>query len=199
MRRYLYKLLEMQLIERQMRVIEMNKEIGGHVIPVDIDDIDMESGLFLSLKKPLELFFPKGEKPLSESPVEIEVTLTRLDDYCQASGGARGAIRLECGRCLKEYRQELEAEINASFIVKDEAAEEVSDDDVYLYDGVTIDLYQAVREQLLLMMPIKPLCGEDCKGLCPKCGQDLNLKDCGHRKNEVDSRFAVLAKLKKDL
>ena len=182
-----------------MRVIEMKKEKVQRVIPVDIDDIDMESGLFLSLKKPLELFFPKGEKPLSESPVEIEVTLTRFDGDVQAAGGVRGTIRLECGRCLNEYRQELETEINASFTVEDEADDEVSDDDVYLYDGVTIDLYQAVREQLLLVMPIKPLCGEDCKGLCPKCGQDLNLKDCGHRKNEVDSRFAVLAKLKKDL
>lgn len=189
----------MELIEQAVLVVEMKNEKVRHVIPVDIDDIDLESGLFVSLKKPPELFFPDGEKPQSESPVEIEVSLTRFDGEVQASGGARGAIRLECGRCLKEYRQELEAEINASFTALDEAEEEAISDDVYLYDGVTIDLYQAVREQLLLVMPIKPLCGEDCKGLCPKCGQDLNLKDCGCSKNDVDGRFAVLAKLKKDL
>jgi uncharacterized protein len=60
------------------------------------------------------------------------------------------------------------------------------------YSGHTIDLWPFVREQVLLAVPPSPLCSEGCKGLCPACGQDLNLRDCGHRQENLDPRWQAL-------
>ena len=59
-----------------------------------------------------------------------------------------------------------------------------------------IDLTEAVQEQILLSLPLRPLCREDCKGLCPGCGEDLNKGACGCSGKAVDPRLAVLGNLK---
>ncbi len=60
------------------------------------------------------------------------------------------------------------------------------------YTSKSIDLWPFVREQILLAAPPSPLCSEGCKGLCPECGQDLNLADCGHRQVVTDPRWEAL-------
>lgn len=60
------------------------------------------------------------------------------------------------------------------------------------YSGKTIDLWEALREEVLLAAPPSPLCREECKGLCPQCGQDLNERDCGHRVQNIDPRWEAL-------
>jgi uncharacterized protein len=64
------------------------------------------------------------------------------------------------------------------------------------FDGKTIDLDPIVREQVLLALPLSVLCQEDCKGLCPECGQDLNERDCGHKVANPLNPFAKLKDLK---
>jgi len=177
-----------------MPVAVMKEKREEAVIPVNIDEID--SGSSLTFERPLETFFPEGEKAESDRPVDISVTISLVGSGVYLTGEAKGEIKLRCGRCLAEYPHRLDAELNISFVVKEDGN---ADEDVYTYDGETVDLYQPVRDQLLLLMPIKPLCTEECKGLCPKCGQDLNEKDCGCRRVDVDDRFSVLAKLKKGL
>ena len=90
----------------------------------------------------------------------------------------------------KQQREDDEqAEMAASF--------EVNEIDAEPFDGKTIDLDPIVREQVLLALPVTVLCREDCKGLCPTCGQDLNEKDCGHsEKKEIDVRLAKLKDIK---
>jgi uncharacterized protein len=182
-----------------MLIIQMEEKKEQAAIPVKVDEIDVENGSRLSIKRPIADFFPEGEVAVSDRPVEVEVSLNRFGNDIYVTGVAKGSIRLQCGRCLADYRQALEVELNASFIDESDADAGEYDEEVYVYDGVTVDLYPLAREQLLLALPLKPLCKEDCKGLCPKCGADLNEKDCGCRRGEVDKRFAVLARLKKDL
>jgi uncharacterized protein len=82
-----------------------------------------------------------------------------------------------------------EGEVAASF--------ELDEIDAEPFDGKTIDLDPIVREQVLLALPVTVLCREDCKGLCPTCGQDLNERDCGHsEKKEIDVRLAKLKDIK---
>ncbi len=90
----------------------------------------------------------------------------------------------------KQQREDDEqAEMAASF--------ELNEIDAEPFDGKTIDLDPIVREQVLLALPVTVLCREDCKGLCPACGQDLNEKDCGHsEKHEIDVRLAKLKDIK---
>ncbi len=82
-----------------------------------------------------------------------------------------------------------QAEVAASF--------ELDEIDAEPFDGKTIDLDPIMREQVLLALPVTVVCREDCKGLCPTCGQDLNEQDCGHGKvKEVDARLARLKDIK---
>lgn len=182
-----------------MLVIHMEEKKEQAAIPVKVDEIDFENGSRLSIKRPIADFFPEGEMAASDRPVEIEVSLKRFGNDLYVTGVAKGSIQHQCSRCLAGYRQALDVELNAPFIDENEADAEEYDEEVYIYDGVTVDLYPLARDQLLLALPIKPLCKEDCKGLCPKCGADLNEKDCGCRRGEADERFAALARLKKDL
>jgi len=74
---------------------------------------------------------------------------------------------------------------------------ELDDVDAEPFDGKTIDLDPIVREQVLLALPVSVVCRDDCKGLCPKCGQNLNERDCGHgAEKEIDPRLARLKDLK---
>ncbi|HEY0882212.1 MAG TPA: DUF177 domain-containing protein [Archangium sp.] len=77
------------------------------------------------------------------------------------------------------------------------ASFELDEIDAEPFDGKTIDLDPVVREQVLLALPVSVVCKEDCRGLCPVCGQDLNVQDCGHGKvKEVDVRLAKLKDIK---
>jgi uncharacterized protein len=90
----------------------------------------------------------------------------------------------------KQQREDDEqAEMAASF--------ELNEIDAEPFDGKTIDLDPIVREQVLLALPVTVLCRDDCKGLCPTCGQDLNERDCGHsEKQQIDVRLAKLKDIK---
>ena len=78
------------------------------------------------------------------------------------------------------------------------AEEELSaaDLDLDYYTGEVVDLQTILKEQIILMLPIKPLCEEVCKGLCPRCGANLNRETCHCQPESVNSPFADLAKLK---
>ena len=94
------------------------------------------------------------------------------------SGQLDGQVRGACRRCLNEATAPVTDE--AHFIFADSGAEEAEDPDVYTIDprAATLDLRPAVREQWLLSAPASVLCREDCKGLCPICGTDLNEGQC---------------------
>jgi len=65
-----------------------------------------------------------------------------------------------------------------------------------VFEGDELDLTELVREQILLNLPEQTFCNPDCKGLCPKCGQNRNLIDCNCEENETDPRWAALKNLK---
>jgi len=93
-------------------------------------------------------------------------------------GRVRGAVAAECRRCLAALEAPVEAEIGALFASTAEAAD---DPECYpIAPGATaIDLGPAIREELALAAPAYALCREDCRGLCPRCGHDLNTGPCG--------------------
>ena len=80
--------------------------------------------------------------------------------------------------------------------VEKEAELRIEDLDVSIYEGDKIDLSELVREQIILNLPEKIFCSEDCKGLCAKCGANRNLIDCNCDKKELDPRWAALKNLK---
>ena len=113
------------------------------------------------------------------------------EDKFYFSGRMSGEGEEDCRRCLTPARAKVDEELHLLFA--DANDEESDESDVYMLQprATTIDLRPALREQWLLAAPGFALCREDCKGLCPKCGADLNLGPC-NCKPDVDPRWAAL-------
>lgn len=110
-----------------------------------------------------------------------------------ATGNFEGETTLECARCLNDFTYKLDWDITELFAFKSDM---VDDDDVLpLPDSAQIDFGPILREYGLIEVPINPLHDPDCKGLCLECGQDLNVKDCGHEDIDSDSPFSALKNL----
>ncbi|GMT42281.1 MAG: hypothetical protein IEMM0002_0692 [bacterium] len=178
-----------------MTVLAMEERKEEQAITVNVSDIDAEDGLYLALERPVEDFLHDLDDKGSGrgTPVKIEVNIKIYGQDIYVTGIAGGGIELQCSCCLADYRHRLDLRLDAHFVSKDDAGEE---DEINVYDGVTINIHPLVRDNLIMAMPIKPLCRGDCKGLCVKCGADLNVADCGCERGDVDARLAVLRKLK---
>ena len=131
-----------------------------------------------------------GERPFAH-PVRVSGTVRNMADALLLEGHARTALELVCDRCLKPFRRELDLPVET--LLAETLEDEENDEIVLLTDGEA-DLDEIFTTALVLSMDVKHLCSEDCKGLCPTCGADLNQGPCGCRK-EPDPRFAALAQL----
>jgi uncharacterized protein len=150
---------------------------------------------------PLSLAAPDGEMvegPRSVSAIEGTLLLQRTREGVEVKGTIRATVVLPCARCLKEFTLPIASEFEESFLLPKyapaEEDTELADDDmdVSFLSEEGIDLEDIVAEQIWLSIPIKPLCDEQCKGLCSVCGEDLNRGDCGCDRQYQDPRFAVL-------
>ncbi len=103
--------------------------------------------------------------------------------------------RTECARCLAPIEAAKSISFNKTVITNTEDFQDTENDDYIVSEDGYIDSDEALIEQIILELPLRHLCKEDCKGLCPKCGADLNVKDCGCDTSEPDPRFDVLRKL----
>ena len=131
-----------------------------------------------------------GEKPFAH-PVRVGGTVRNMAGALSLEGTAETTLELACDRCLKPFVRELALPV--STLLAEELEDEENDEIVLLEDGA-VDLDEVFTTALVLSMDAKHLCSEDCKGLCPTCGADLNQGPCGCRK-EPDPRFAALAQL----
>jgi uncharacterized protein len=109
-----------------------------------------------------------------------------------------------CSRCLKPLEETLAIDFEEEFqatvdLRSGQTIDEAPDADTFLIDEQhMLDLTEAVRQYREASAEMQPLCRPDCRGLCPRCGQDLNTGDCGHTATEVDSRWSGLAELLED-
>ena len=128
----------------------------------------------------------------SGDPVVLELRLEEVGEGVLVTGTATAQLRGVCGRCLAEIHDELVIDLQELFVHPDQGVE---DDDTSRLDGELLDLEPLLRDQVVLDLPFQPLCREDCQGLCPDCGANLNdSPDHGHEQ-PVDARWAALAQL----
>lgn len=129
--------------------------------------------------------------------IAVEVTHHRAGLDVFIVGTVHGEIRGVCARCLDEFRFPLDAGL-ALVLVPASTMETpggvVREEEIGLasYDGDEIDLAPLVEEQALLALPTRPLCDEDCRGLCPRCGANLNAGSCACPAPAADGRLGVL-------
>jgi uncharacterized protein len=137
-----------------------------------------------------------------ESPLQAEARVFRTGQSIVVQGTFRTVLRLQCVRCLKEFSSPVSSTLDLTFLPRegDRSEEEVElkEDDMEsaFFEGGEIRLSELACEQVFLDMPAQPLCEEGCKGLCPVCGRDLNLGPCHCQREEPESAFAALKKLK---
>lgn len=123
------------------------------------------------------------------TPVKLVGTMSNVGDVLLLQANMSARVKRMCGRCLKEFSADTRAEVVEKFYPK---GTEQIEDDAFVYDSDVIDITEPLRESLLLAEPIQALCKQDCRGLCPVCGADLNDGDCGCDRFAVDPRLAAL-------
>jgi uncharacterized protein len=136
------------------------------------------------------------------SPLHLELTVTREYDLIRVHGKVATRVILGCARCLNEYEMAITSPFTIFFsraaeIPLDEEVELAEEDLVSAtYVGDEIDLTPEIAEQVLLEIPFKPLCREECRGLCNVCGADLNVTECGCDRRDTSLRFSALKNFK---
>lgn len=116
------------------------------------------------------------------SQIDCSVNLIRERNIVYASVDASVDVQLKCRRCLEIYQGKISTHFDYKYEKTDDSkkleSEFLDTLDTRYYMEDSLNLSEDVRQALLLEMPVWPLCSEDCKGLCPKCGQDLNKGTC---------------------
>lgn len=130
--------------------------------------------------------------PVAE-PVHAEGTVRNTAGVLVMAGTVSTRIHGICDRCAGAFERETSFPIDA-VLVQELSSEEDEDEGVFTLVGDSADLEEIVRTVFVLNLDSKLLCREDCKGLCPRCGKNLNQGPCGCRK-EPDPRLAALAQL----
>ena len=136
-----------------------------------------------------------------DSPLEVQIKISLAGSRYVIEGSFSGILIVKCDRCLEPYRSDFESTFNVVFTVAGmdtgqtevELEEENMSVDFITSDEISLD--DIVREQLYLSLPMKCLCREDCNGLCPECGNNLNLEKCECQKESRHPGFLKLKKL----
>lgn len=129
------------------------------------------------------------------SPVEFEGSIQNVGGTIELCGDASARLRLTCDRCGEEYDSTLCFSVNESFTKADEFSDVDDNPDILRLTGTTLDLDEIIYTNLFLNLPSKQLCSDNCKGLCPICGTNLNKSDCGCKSETTDPRFDILDSL----
>ena len=136
-----------------------------------------------------------SEARLSE-PLEVQAEVQQAGADVVVRGRMAGVVEVDCRRCLKAVRQKLDEELTLLYVEGLDALEAEQQEAYPLPEKARmLDLGPAVREHVLLAAPRFVLCEAACKGLCPKCGVDLNETTCECRESTVDERWAALRRL----
>jgi len=176
---------------------------------IKIDEIP-ESGLVLDLTEKgeeLEALAPGSDFSIV-SPVTARLSVRRSDGTVEVRGEVKARLSLACSRCLDDFMFDVSKPFTGRFAPPkagdgggEEGAQEKElsgkDMGVDLLAGPDVDTHRILAEQIVLDIPIKPLCSQRCKGLCYTCGANLNEGPCSCRREaKTDSRFAKLKDFK---
>jgi uncharacterized protein len=165
----------------------------------------MSKGLKLTIDEELNVsdLFKGRQDVYRTGPLHVALQVTGYESFIEVSGKLAIDFELACARCLDPVQEHTVIAFSEVFKRpsskedrEDDAEEEESD--FIEVDGERLDLTPYVEEALQLFMPFAPLCRNDCKGLCPTCGQNLNEHKCDCSTDKIDIRFAALKDLFKE-
>lgn len=150
--------------------------------------------------------YPEGDPGLAGGEghligqCELNLRAARADEKVQLIGSVGVVVEFECDRCLTTLSIPVEASFDLLYVPPLGTGEEheLGENDLSLgfYQDGIIDVDDLTREQIELALPMARLCSDECRGLCPNCGANLNLGECACSEEQVDGRWAALKELK---
>lgn len=169
------------------------------VLKINVTDIQREIGYSQEVRGEIafEDILWQGEPLRFKGPMHIEGKITNGGEMLVLEAVVRGTVILMCGLCMESFEHTLDFPFEARL----KKTSEEENPDYFLYQGYEIDISDIVMEFLLLEIPSRRRCREDCKGLCPECGQDLNANACQcttKEENDPDEGFDERLKALKD-
>lgn len=151
-----------------------------------------------------EEFIPHYEDFIFLTPIHLKLRIINLGREVLIKGSLKTKIQLLCSRCLKEFPYELNIKIQEIYLWDVPIQRNISPGDIielkdedfkFVLERESLFLDPLVEDIIRLNIPVKPLCRPDCKGLCPVCGQDLNLEECEcSKRTKIDPRWEPLMK-----
>ncbi len=131
-----------------------------------------------------------------DNPLEITLDVFNTGKSLVLNGRIRGDAELVCSRCLEEYPFHLDTSFEEQFchvsdvrLLEDEGQKT---EEMHIYDGNRIKLDDIITENIVLGIPMKLVCRENCRGLCAVCGANLNKDECGCKTDDIDPRLSAL-------
>ena len=167
---------------------------------IELENLEGSKGDFAHVYQPEELN-PVDERVSLIAPAAVngKVRLSGNQDF--VNGHVETRAQVECDRCLKPVELQVNVDFTLEYIsgsdYESSQVAELPEDamSVSVFDGQGIDIDEIVKEQILLTVPSRMLCREDCKGICPECGTDRNTGECNCVTNDIDPRWAALKDL----
>lgn len=132
---------------------------------------------------------------LLQGPLHFVGKVINAAPYLQLSGSLSARLELSCSRCLKPLSRSFKVEIAESYTNKPEIADQDDSGETILFEGDEIDITPVMLSALFGELPMHPLCRQDCQGLCPECGADLNEGVCTCQQDKIDIRLEKLRTL----
>lgn len=136
-------------------------------------------------------FMDAGEVIEFAKPIELDGLLSVAGDIVSLDCKLKTELVLTCSRCLEKFKHELSIDICEKFSANPAS----KNDEVIFIDSDTVDITEIIENDIVLALPMKRLCKEDCKGLCPHCGSNLNFTTCKCKDEDIDPRLSKLKDL----
>ncbi len=164
---------------------------------IELDSLESRKSGFAHNYAAGELDFKDERVRLVENP-KISGVITRNDAQLVLQGKLTAQVQVDCDRCLKAVSIPVAADFHLTYVTPAQyqaanvAELEREDLELSVFDGEAIDLDEVTCEQILLAVPERVLCREDCLGICPVCGTDRNITECNCQRAQTDPRWAAL-------
>ncbi len=168
---------------------------------IELENLEGRKGDFAHVYQPDELN-PVDERVNLAEPATVSGHVRLEGNQVFVEGHVETRAQLECDRCLKPVELPVSADFALEYITgadyESSSVAALSEEElsVSVFDGEAIDVDEIVKEQILLALPARTLCRDDCKGICPECGNDRNTGECNCTPNEIDPRWAALKNFK---
>jgi uncharacterized protein len=170
-------------------------------VRIELENLEGRKGDFAHVYQPDELN-PVDERVRLTAPAAVTGKVRLSGNEVFVSGHVDTRAQVECDRCLQPVEAPVSADFTLEYITGSEyESSEVAElteaeMSVAVFDGAGLDVDEIVKEQILLAVPTRMLCREDCKGICPECGIDRNTGECSCVADDIDPRWAALKNLK---